>query len=113
MHSSSAFNLLLTAAEPVLCLAALLVLVYRRQFKQFRFLTALLSVRLTTLLILIPLLCMAGKWVSPRIAYNVYFPVYWSGYAAEAVLGLCMIYEVYRLAMAPLRGLQALGMLPV
>jgi hypothetical protein len=111
VHSSSAFNLLLTAAEPVLCLSTLAVIIYRKQFRQFRLLTSLLSVRLTTLLVLLPLLFMTGKQLRPVTAYHIYFPVYWSGYAIEAMLGLCVIYEVYRLAMAPLRGLQALGML--
>ena len=53
----------------------------------------------------------AGILLSLVAAYSIYFYVYWLGYAVEAVLGLGMVYEVYRLAMAPLRGLQALGML--
>ena len=103
--------MLLTAAEPVLCLTALLILRYRRQLGQYRFLGLLLGVRLTTLLICIPLLDMAGKQIKLKTFYLFYFPIYWGAYAIEAVLGLCIIYEIYRLAMAPLRGLQALGML--
>ena len=111
MHSNPAFNMLLTAAEPVLCLAALLALRYRRQLAKFRFLALLLTVRLTTLMICIPLLDMAGQQIRLTTFYAFYFPIYWGSYAVEAVLGLCIIYEIYQLAMAPLRGLQALGML--
>ena len=111
MLSNPLFNELLTATEPVLCLAALIVLRFRRQLRQFQFLALLLSVRLLTLAICIPLLDMAGAKISTRLFYHLYFPIYWTSYAIEAVLGLCIIYEVYRLAMAPLPGLQALGML--
>ncbi len=97
--------------EPLLCLLALVVLHYRRQLRKFRFLALLLAVRLLTLAICLPLLELANKLISAQTFYTFYFPVYWTSYAIEAVLGLFVIYEIYQLAMAPLRGLQALGML--
>jgi hypothetical protein len=37
--------------------------------------------------------------------------VYWTSYALEAILSLMVIYSIFKLAMAPLKGLQTLGML--
>src|ERR1019366_8326694 len=41
----------------------------------------------------------------------IYFYVYWASYAIEAILGFFIIYSIYNLAVAPLKGLQRLGML--
>jgi hypothetical protein len=43
--------------------------------------------------------------------YDPYFYTYWISFAVEAVLALVIVYSVFRLAMAPLKGLQTLGML--
>lgn len=45
------------------------------------------------------------------VAYHTIFFVYWASFAVESVLALTVIYCLFRLAMAPLRGLQTLGML--
>jgi hypothetical protein len=81
----------------------------RRQIRQYSFLSAYLLTRLLTLAILLPLLSMNGKQIPLKIAYPIYFWVYWSTNIIEAVLGLGIIYSVYNLAMAPLKGLQRLG----
>ncbi len=44
-------------------------------------------------------------------AYVAYFYVYWICFALESILALIVVYSVFRLAMAPLKGLQQLGML--
>jgi len=44
-------------------------------------------------------------------AYRIYFPAYWITFAIEAVLSPIIVYSLFRLAMAPLKGLQTLGML--
>ena len=44
-------------------------------------------------------------------AYDIYFFVYWISFALESVVALIVVYSVFRLAMAPLKGLQTLGML--
>jgi hypothetical protein len=44
-------------------------------------------------------------------AYDSYFYTYWASFAFESVLALLIVYGVFRLAMAPLKGLQTLGML--
>jgi hypothetical protein len=46
-----------------------------------------------------------------HLAYVLYFYVYWISFAVESVLALIVVYSVFRLAMAPLKGLQQLGML--
>jgi hypothetical protein len=108
---SLTIEMLLTYAEPIVCALALVVMWRKKQFSQFRALSLFLSARLITMLICIPLLRLGGKQITLHASYLAYFYIYWFSYAVEAVLGLGMVYEVYKLAMAPLRGLQALGML--
>ncbi len=61
--------------------------------------------------ICIPLLNFSGQVIERHLAYQVYFYVYWTSYALEAILSLLVIYSIFKLAMAPLKGLQTLGML--
>jgi hypothetical protein len=49
--------------------------------------------------------------IERHLAYQVYFYTYWFSYALEAILSLAVIYSIFKLAMAPLKGLQTLGML--
>jgi hypothetical protein len=102
---------LLTFVEFASCVLALAVMQYRRQISQFKPLALFLLVRVSSVAICLPLINMAGKQINKHLAYQIYFDVYWSSYALEAILGFCIIYVVYNLAMAPLKGLQRLGML--
>jgi hypothetical protein len=79
--------------------------------RQFLFLFALLCVRLSCSLICLPLLYFCGRGIEKHLAYQSYFYVYWTSYALEAILSLLVIYSIFKLAMAPLKGLQTLGML--
>ena len=45
------------------------------------------------------------------VAYHYYFYVYWISFAVESILTLLVVYGVFKLSMAPLKGLQTLGML--
>jgi hypothetical protein len=49
--------------------------------------------------------------ISVQLCYRIYFYTYWGSYAAEAILSLLVIYSIFKLSMAPLQGLQSLGML--
>jgi hypothetical protein len=102
---------ILDYVEPLACIAALILMAYRRQIGQFRFLSAFLATRIICIAIGLPLIYMMNAKNPGPLLYRVYFYVYWIGYAIEAMLDLGMVYEVYKLAMAPLRGLQTLGML--
>jgi hypothetical protein len=84
----------------------------RKQVKDYRFLAGFLATRILANVICVSLLRVgsSGK-IDIRMEYKIYFYVYWTSYAIEAGLGLAIIYSIYRLAMAPLKGLQALGML--
>jgi hypothetical protein len=79
--------------------------------RQFGYLIALLCVRFACSVICLPLLYLCGRKLSVHIAYPIYFYTYWISYALEAILSLMVIYSIFRLAMAPLKGLQTLGML--
>jgi len=102
---------LLTYIELASCVLALGVMQYRRQITQFKPLALFLLTRISSFAISMPLLSMAGKQINKHLAYQLYFYVYWASYAIEAILGFFIIYSIYNLAMAPLRGLQRLGRL--
>lgn len=101
----------LTYAEPATCLLVLLLMAFQQKIRQFGFLSAFLATRVLSLAILLPLLHMGGTQLSVRTAYRIYFYTYWSSYAIEAILGFGIIYSLYKMAMAPLPGLQRLGIL--
>ncbi len=110
----SLFNLLsqLQYVEPILCGMLVYFLVRAKAARQFAYLFALLCVRLGCSLICIPLLAFGGHGIIERhAAYQIYFYVYWTSFALEAILSLLVIYSIFKLAMAPLKGLQTLGML--
>lgn len=102
---------LITYAEPAACVIALVMMYRRRQMTHFKFLATFLAVTLAAICIEIPILALGGNYLTPVAAYRIYFYIYWIAFALEAMLGLGMVYDVYKLAMAPLRGLQTLGML--
>jgi hypothetical protein len=97
--------------EPVFCGMLVFFLVRSKAARQFGYLVALLCVRLTCSAICLPLLSLSRHTVERHAAYQVYFYVYWISYALEAILSLLLVYSIFKLAMAPLKGLQTLGML--
>jgi hypothetical protein len=107
------FSLLsqLQYVEPVLCGMLVYLLVRSKAARQFGFLLTLLCVRLGCCVVCLPLLYFSGRGIEKHLAYQIYFYVYWTSYALEAVLSLLVIYSIFKLAMAPLKGLQTLGML--
>jgi hypothetical protein len=102
---------LLTYIELASCVLALCLMQYRRQIGQYKPLALFLATRVISFAISMPLLSMAGHQLSKGFVYKTYFYVYWASYAIEAILGFFIIYGIYNLAMAPLKGLQRLGML--
>src|SRR5271155_5770695 len=97
--------------EPVLCGLLVYFLVRAKATRQFSYLFALLCVRLACSFICIPLLNLSGHGIERHLAYQIYFYVYWTSFALEAILSLLVIYSIFKLAMAPLKGLQTLGIL--
>jgi len=110
MTNSVILNLL-TYLEPLLCGTVLFMLLRSRAAKKFIFLAGLLTVKILSSAICVPLIYFCARGIERHIAYQVYFYVYWISYALEAILSLLVIYSIFRLAMAPLKGLQTLGML--
>jgi hypothetical protein len=107
---------LLDVLEPALCLAVLLLLIRSGQFRSYIYVAGFLATRsLSSFLLLLLLhpiwLRHVGLFWSVQKIYVFYFAVYWSSYAIEAALELGIIYNIYRLAMAPLEGLRELGMI--
>ena len=96
--------------EPVACIVALLLIRRSSQLRHFYFLAAYLAARLISDVLLLGLFY-NGKHLAHELSYKLYFYVYWSTYAVEAVLGFGIIFSIYKLAMAPLQGLSKLGML--
>ncbi|ADV84166.1 hypothetical protein [Terriglobus saanensis] len=102
---------LLGMLEIGLSLAAIFYLVRSESAREYWSLTSLLSVRVAAAIIGLTLDLMAGHLISGLHAYVSYFFVYWIGFGIETLLGVLTIYSIYRSAMAPLKGLQTLGML--
>lgn len=103
---------LLSYCELTCCLVTGFFLFRSRSARKFVFLTALLSTRLMCgALCLLLLHLTEAHLLSDSAVYPYYFYVYWTSYALEAVLSLMVVYSIFRLAMAPLKGLQTLGML--
>jgi len=102
---------LLSYLEPVLCALTLYVLLRSRAASNFRFLAALLAVKTTSSVVLLSLAYLCDRVIRGGLAYKLYFYVYWGSYAVESILSLLVIYSIFKLAMAPLEGLQRLGML--
>src|SRR5260370_27364706 len=98
------FSLLsqLQYVEPILCGFLVYFLVRAKAVRQFVYLFALLCVRLVCSLVSFPLLLFGGNGIIERhLAYQIYFYVYWTCYALEAILSLLVIYSIFKLAMAP------------
>jgi hypothetical protein len=92
-----------------------LTLVLRsKEAKRYLYLVALLAVKVLSSATCLGILYSAASWrhvLEPHVAYHIYFYVYWISYALEALLSLLVIYSIFKLAMAPLKGLQTLGIL--
>lgn len=102
---------ILSCLEPVLCGVVLIMMLRSKATEKFGFLAALLSVRLVSSTTGLALIYFSYRGMERHLAYQMYFYVYWISYALEAVLALLVIYGIFKLAMAPLKGLQTLGML--
>jgi len=101
----------LAIVEILLCLVALWVVTVKRQWDDFWSLGSFLAVRAISDITLAVLLCVYGRQLNGHTAYKLYFNVYWASFAVEYILQLIIVYSIFRLAMAPLKGLQSLGML--
>lgn len=98
--------------EVILAAVALVVLVWRKQWKDFGALSGFLAVRVSSDLLLTALHSHAVRHrLGDDAAYDCYFFTYWVSFALESILALLIVYGIFRLAMAPLKGLQTLGML--
>jgi hypothetical protein len=100
--------------EIVLCAAAVCAIVARKQWSDYWALGTWLAVRGVSgavSAVLYTMVRMPSHPISKPQAYNIYMAVYWPSYAMESIVGLVVVYSVFRLAMAPLKGLQTLGTL--
>lgn len=102
---------LLSYLEPILCAMLIVFLVRSKAARNYIYLIALLTVRLVCSVVCLPLLYFCGRGIERHLDYQIYFYVYWTSYALESILSLLVIYSIFKLAMAPLKGLQTLGML--
>jgi len=104
----------LVYVEVLFCLAALCAITLKKQWPEYWSLGAFLATRFLSDIILLPLLHIKLNHANDSVghsAYVAYFYIYWISYAVESVLALLVVYSIFRLAMAPLKGLQQLGML--
>jgi len=103
--------------EVIFCLAAICAITLKKQWPEYWSLGAFIATRFLSDIILIPLYHLKTIYEKQHSiayahsAYFAYFYVYWISFAIESVLSLIVVYSIFRLAMAPLQGLQQLGML--
>jgi hypothetical protein len=104
---------LLQYLEILLCLAALGTIVLKKQWTDYWALGSFLAFRVGENALFFPLLYIGRHqlFIDRHLAYQIYFYIYWIGFAVESILLLMAVYGIFRLAMAPLKGLQTLGML--
>jgi hypothetical protein len=106
------------------CIAVLCSIVAKKQWEDYWALGSFLGVRAVSTVMLAVLEILAKRSLQPgplpgsllptgisHVYYKIYFYVYWSSFAIESILALIAVYCIFRLAMAPLKGLQSLGML--
>ena len=89
------------------------VLIFRsKQVSKYRALVAFLLMQIFVGLIYFCLFGLADhKEISTYLANKLYFYAYWTSYGVAAMFALLLVYDIYRAAMAPLPGLQRLGLL--
>ena len=97
--------------DPFLCLTAVIALFRSKELKSYGFLAALLIARILFFAAGLLTLSLSGSLFSLKTGYVYYFYIYWTAFAVESILMLVVICSMYRLAMAPLKGLHTLGML--
>ena len=109
----TAFSLvhLLSYLEPVCCALVLATLFRSGSARKFPSLAGLLGVRLFSDTACLAFIELSNKGIEKHLAYKLYFYTYWLSYAVEAILSLIVIYSIFKLAMAPLKGLATLGVL--
>jgi hypothetical protein len=99
--------------EVVGCVVALCFLTVRRQWREYWALGSLLAVRVISDVALTTL-----RWRFERSAqdaaerhalYRSYSACYWSAVLVESIFATVLVFSMYRLTMAPLKGLQRLG----
>lgn len=95
--------------EPLLCIAAIYFLLRSKIARDYVYLIALLAVRLASDIVMFGVIHL--PMINDHLCYRIYFYTYWGSYAIEAVLSLLVIYSIFKLSMAPLKGLQNLGMM--
>lgn len=106
------FVTVLEYCEPICCVLALSALIRSQSWGKYGYLGALLASRVSFVLAQwVVVNCWRSFFPNPTVAYQYDFYIYWAGFAVNSVLMLIVIVSMYRLAMAPLKGLNTLGML--
>lgn len=104
---------LLAYSSSILCALLVYLLAKSKAVSGFAYLVAFLCTKFigTTVCMALLYINFHTHGVHQLALYPMYFYTYWSTYALEAILALMVIYSIFKLAMAPLKGLQTLGML--
>lgn len=105
------FIRLLSYLELLSCAFVVWTLYRSESVRKFPSLTALLGLRFVSSAACMTFISLHGRLIEKHLAYKLYFYTYWLSYAVESILALVVIYSIFKLAMAPLKGLATLGVL--
>lgn len=97
--------------ESALTLLAVFFIFRSKSAKAYWPFLTLLCVHASSVVFLSIWATQAVHYVGAHRTYVVYFYGYWISFGVEAILSVVTIYSIYKAAMAPLQGLQSLGML--
>ncbi len=101
------WTLVLSSFEVLLAVVTLVLLIRAKTVGQYWPLLGLVMSGIVPYFVL--LWIRTYRLLSPLVAYRTYFSVFWSFYAEAAICSGVMTFTVFREALRPLKGLQALG----
>jgi hypothetical protein len=106
---SQSLLLLLSSIEISLGVVTLILLIRTRELKTYWPMLGLATWQTVPYIILLYLKHLGPSRITAQHAYFIYFHVYWTAFAVQAVCAILLTYTVFEGTMRPLKGLQRLG----
>ncbi len=103
---------LLWIAEPIACVAALVLMGKAGQLRRYAMFAFFLAAHVLGFAVLFPLVNFyKALSLNGQTAYRIYADAYWSFYTVECLVIFFVIQSLFKMAMEPLKGLRWMGSL--